>query len=228
MIEKYKPGMWATLRDHPGQVYFEWRILTLFVDYCNSMGLAIPYNSSELRVYLSRYLHDIDTQSWPQDIIIPLMALAQHHGLPTRLLDWSSNPFIACYFAASSVIDEDFSTTGRIAVYGIDLNRIAPNGPIKHILAPGSTSPNLSAQKGSFILVTNFGYRAQPFNPDLSLEFVLTDAGVVLKIVTLPKSLAPELLCRCHKFGFSAASIFPGYDGATKAVLESILAPNIH
>jgi hypothetical protein len=203
-------------------------LLHEFIRVCDSVGLTIPNDSVEFRSYFDMSnimkIHGINNKTWPDDNVVSLMALAQHHGVPTRLLDWTYNPYIACYFAAASAVVEQHESE-RIALFGIDLNRIDKNC-LKKVKVPTSISANLSAQKSLFLLVENNGFRGETFTQDVSLEskLVANDKSI-LKKVTLPNALAGELLIRCNKFGFSSASIFPGYDGAGKAVTESMLAP---
>jgi FRG domain len=231
VINTYKRGMMSTLSNHPGQFFFEWSLLHGFIQYCDAAGLTVPGDSMEFRAYFDQNnitnVHGITSKNWPQDRVVPLMAMAQHHGVPTRLLDWSSNPYVACYHAAATAVirnREDVRADEKIAIFALDLNTLPRIDGVKHLRVPGSTSAYLCSQTGSFLLVDNSGYRGEAFTHNVSVESKLGLHANLLKKVTLPTTLAGDLLLRCDRFGISAASVFPGYDGVGKAVLESTLA----
>ena len=225
VLSKIKLGVLDCISENSGHFHLEWHLLDSFMHFCDLNGLVIPNDSTQFRTNFSwetmQRRHVIQTHGWPDEWVIPLMALAQHHGLPTRLLDWTSSPYVAAYFAAEAAIMRvEQSPSARLAVFGMDINSIRLIDGLKRVTIPGSTSPNAAPQGSSFILVENSGYLGEPFAPDVSLESKLGLHEKALRKITLPLKDAPTLMRRLSKFGFSAATIFPGYDGSARAVLE--------
>ena len=212
------------------QVHNELMILNYFVDQCDSIGISIINDSLEFRKkYLDFKIGDendkfsIDPSNWPSEELLELMALAQHCGVPTSLIDWSRRSYVAAYFAASSSLKHYHKNNDKkLAVWALDIEKVKLYKNVKLIKVPGSTSNNLAAQSGLFTFLKQPGKRGDIFSPKfLENEFENTPDTPLWKI-TLPVTYSVQILKLCKLYGISGATLFPNYNGVSRSVSDYI------
>ena len=212
---------------YENQIHMEVIMLCRFVEFCDEAGIKIPNDSLDFRNRnltsgQDRYYLSLD--KWPNPELLELMALAQHHGIPTRLLDWTRNPYAAAYFSASNALSSflEWKQGQRLAIWVLNVESIALYPRVKIIHPPGSISHYLAAQSGLFTVHFHEGFRGEPFEIiDLENEFSALPNTPLMKL-TIPVEESSRLLELCAKIGFTAARMFPGADGAGKAVMDSV------
>lgn len=148
------------------------------------------------------YIQRLPTTDWEW------LALAQHHGLPTRLLDWTHSPLVAAYFAV-----EKEGKRGDAVIYACEITRViqpsyAKFGPFTvpddRRFDPPSVSPRIIAQAATFTIHRS---PTQPFSPT-GLDKIVID-----------KRWCGGLKGTLNNLGINRAALFPDMDGVATDLL---------
>jgi hypothetical protein len=214
------------------------QLLTDFADALNRTGREVPVPPEDGKESLQwpppQYL------PWPALLPRPdrhrLIALAQHSGVPTQMLDWTRHALYAAYFAASESEMAPGASDLEVWALSTELDRPSPRPQLKAASLtdgreamlhfswpPRAGNANLHAQGGVFTYAAVWPYGAGALAAE---EIVAAMAkandldGPLMHRLTLPRREAGDLLRLLSYEPVTGGTMFPGLDGVVREVRD--------
>lgn len=221
-----------------GQASAEWSLkssLSRHVEVSKVSKRVWRRQESRIRRIFERKAH-LFLNDLPQGDELEWLALMQHHGAPTRLLDFTWSPYVAAFFALERATGDAaiwainlpllWTIHDRHEISGVDVIQADP----RHLAAfnqyysnnrhafvwqgdPFRMPQRVVAQSGTFLVSSHLGKTVEdilasyPGSGELLVQFVLETS-----------KLRAEAMSSLYSMNITQATLFPGLDGLARSM----------